>query len=142
QLHQGAEQVVLGLQRFRVGLIAALQNYQRYELAGGIDVGVLERTGRDRTGGSCPRGRDGRNARGLGLSGDSAVAQLQALLRCEGGYRDLADVDSLSVRIRHADDAGLVDLDPEGTSDRVAVRNAGGRGRAAKLGHRTEIEIQ
>lgn len=142
QIDQGLHDLILGLDRLRVGLVVALLGDHVDQLGGEVDVRFLDRAGLQFAQIARARHPHQRLAGGGRFGPEVAAERVEALRAGEVGEHDLAEVLRLPVAVTPLDD-------PVGI-DRGAGQAAGGKAvlhlaidaeDAAILGAAGEIEI-
>jgi hypothetical protein len=105
QVDDGLQDLVLRLDRLRIGLIDALRGDHVDQLGGQVDVRFLERAGLQHAEVAVARDADERVARREGASPGVAAERLQALRVAKARDLDLAGGLGLAVRVARHDDA-------------------------------------
>src|SRR3954468_24028959 len=98
QVDDGLQDLVLRLDRLRIGLVDALRSDHVDELRGQVDVRFLERAGLKDTEAALARHADDRIARRIGAGPGIAADGLQTLGVAEGRDLDLPGRLRLAVR--------------------------------------------
>ena len=136
------QDLILGLDRLRVGLVDALRRDHVDQLGGEVDVRFLDRPGLQDAQVARARSADERSARFEGLRPGVAAERLQPLRVAEARDLDLPRGTRLAVRVARVDDAVGLDLRADQLARRIAVlAEIGDAERRAVLGRLRDVEV-